>query len=62
MYQAFTALLNKAKKSTKPEVKGQIDDLERLFKEAHEKGLDVTTSLDKGDISCSHSNSPVCAA
>ena len=56
VYQAFTTLLNKAKKSSKPEVKGQIDDLEKLFKDAHEKGLYETTPS-KGDPSCNHGNS-----
>lgn len=42
VYNTLTALLHKAKKSTKTEIKGQIDELEKLFKEAHEKGLDVT--------------------
>ncbi len=44
VYNIFTALLNKGKKSTKAEVKGQIDELEKLFKEAHQKGLEVAAS------------------
>ena len=42
VFNTFNLLINKAKKSAKAEVKGQIDELEKLFQEARQKGLEVT--------------------
>ena len=43
IYDSFTLLLTKAKKFMKTEVKGQIEELERMMYEAHTKGRGETS-------------------
>ena len=50
IHDSFTLLLTKAKKFTKPEVKGQIEELERMMNEAHMKGTgDDKPSMDTAE-------------
>ena len=50
IHDSFTLLLTKAKKFTKPEVKGQIEELERMMNEAHVKGTgDSKPSMDTAE-------------
>ena len=54
VFEAFSVLLSKNKKFTKPEVKGLLDELERLMKDAHEKGLETSVSIETSRWSRGH--------
>ena len=55
--EAFSALLSKSKKFTKPEVKGHLDELERMIKDAHEKGMETSVSMETSRWSSDHNES-----